>query len=273
VKILRADEASASPLFEDWRETPWASLFWGLALFALAAAIAGFPVWAGEVEPLLLLFCLAGAWLFGFFALANFRCLRASRGPDGWLIRWSSAGLYLRYRSLFNHRFPADTPSVLFLLPREIAGIRPFRHRFDAAHRDADRSIHRRSKGQELALVLGEGELDVLRRALATEHLRHGPRGGRFEHRPVTLTPDGRLRVLLRRPRAALEALSRCYRVDGREAASGVTVDLETAHRQEEAIISLVEAGETLAAIRAVRQRYGCDLAEARRLVREMAGA
>ena len=132
MKLLRDGEVPAPPAVESHQETAWRALFAGLTLIAASLALAVWP-WAENgwqfAWPALLLGLLALiVLLIGRFALRSFL---ASRQPQSWRLRWDAEGIYLRYRSYLNNRFPADAPAALYLPRREVAWLKDRRETLD----------------------------------------------------------------------------------------------------------------------------------------------
>lgn len=269
MEILRDDQVP--PCEERWiyRETAWSNLIFGLVLAALAGFLIVMPLvfdFAGSIP--LLGVCLLGAAGFGAFARLGLRTFRASLQPGHWLLRRSPEGLTLRFRSLYNRRFPADQPSAVLLRRDEIAAIGPATTILDSQDGSGDWSVTR--KQRSLEIVPEEGvDLAPVKAALAHEASLRSARGVRFNHFPLTVTRDGRLRLEMRRPERVCQALAGDFPVRAEVRRERRFERLGPA-QQEEHILDLLLAGDKIGAIKAARRVYGCDLSEAKRLVDEL---
>ena len=271
MEILRDEEVPAPPAVESYRETARRALFAGLALVAASPVMAVWP-WAENgwqfAWPALLLGMLALIVLsIGRFALRSFL---ASRQPQSWRLRWDAEGIYLRYRSYLNNRFPADRPAALYLPRREVAWLKARRETLDRPDERGNWG-HKRSYRW---LEVGLRGLDPapIQAALAEEAKLRSPRGWRANDYPVAVTREGSLRVQLRDPEAALARLRRFYAVAlPEETRSGSFADLSR-EEQESHILALAAAGDRFAAIKTARELYGLNLTEAKRHVDGLQG-
>ena len=269
MRILRDDQVPTCDPRWIYREIGWPDLAFGLVLASLAVALATLPILAGFwKDPWATGLCALAALGFGGFARIGLRAFRASFLPGNWLLRWSPEGLTLRYRSRYNHRFPADRPTSVFLSREDIAAIGPATQVLDAPGDRGDWTLLRRQRSLEIVPVEGL-DLTPLRAALADEAALRDDRRSRFNHYPVTLTRDGALRIEMRRPAAVCQALAGSYPVRGARRSERRFERLSTQEREEH-ILDLLLAGDKIGAIKAAREVYGCDLTEAKRLVDEL---
>jgi len=274
MKVLRDIDVPQSPDLRTYREFVLDHLVAGLAMAGVAVGAVAAPLanaaWRTPAIVGVCLFSAAGVGLMARFALNAFR---ASRRPESWLVRWTPQGLYLRFRSFHNYRFPADTPSVVFVARREIAWLRAHAQALEVPDErgpgGARATLRRTVRSVELGL--DGADTAGLAAALGAEAARRDARGMRVNDYPVTVTGAGTVRVEMRRPEALLAQLAPYYPVRGAEAVAAKPFDAMTRREQEDHILALVQAGEKLAAITAARAVYGCDLAEAKRLVEELA--
>ena len=269
MQILRDDQLP--PCEERWiyRETAWSSLVSGLVLVGIAGALLALPFIAGFAGDLWLVgLCLLGVAFFGGFGRVHLRVFRTSLGQDHWLLRWSSEGLVLRYRSIYNHRFPPDQPTSGLLERREIAAIGPALTLLDS--QDGEGDWNRLIKRRTLEIVLRE-EVDIapLKAALAHEASLRSKKGVRFNHFPLIVTRAGALQLEMRHPKRVCAALAGDFPLRN-EARSERRFETLTAKEREDHILDLLLAGDKIGAIKAAREVYGCDLTEAKRLVDEL---
>ena len=238
---------------------------------SLIAAIARNPASEKAVFPKAMLgfaLCLVWALLLALFPWLAFKSFRASRRPDAWLVRWSPEGLYLRFRSRQNWRFPEDTPSVVSLARREIDWIGESSASLDAP--DEHGHWTRRLRTRSLAIGLKRVDSGPLIAALRAERQRRDHRGVRTNDEPVTIGKDGILLVQLRRTEELIEQLSTHYPTSLATHDEGRDFEAMSADEREDHILALAQAGQTIAAVKAARQVYGCGLTEAKRLVAEL---
>ena len=198
MKILHDDEVPAEPGLSEHRETDWRGLAFGLLLTPVALAIMGAPwIEGGAAEAgWLLAFPLGLGLLTAIFPYFGFRSFLASRRPDAWRLRWSPEGLYLRFRSCHNWRFPDDMATVIHLPRREVAWLRLLTASLDSPDEDGNWG---RNRLKTMGLEIGLKNLDPapLADALRVERLyRH--QGFRVNDDPVKLTADGTVTVELR---------------------------------------------------------------------------
>lgn len=269
MKILRDDRVP--PCEERWiyRETAWSSLVLGLILLGIAGFLAALPFLQGFVGDVWLFgLCLLGAAFFGGFGRVHLRVFRISLRRSHWLLRWSPDGLVLRYRSIFNHRFPADQPSAVLLERAEIDSIGPALTILDSQDGEGDWNHVLKRRSLEIEL---QEEVDVapLKAALAHEASLRSKKGVRFNHFPLIVTRAGALQLEMRRPKRVCDALAGDFPVRG-EARSERRFERLSPAEREEHILDLLLAGDKIGAIKAAREVYGCDLTEAKKLVDEL---
>lgn len=265
MQILRDAEMPPTDGMWTYRETAWPHLIFGILMAGLALGCAGLPFLPEfENSSFAPYPAIIGAILFGLIAKMALRLFYASRRPECWQLRWSPETLYIRFRAYHNYRFPADTPSIVKLDRREIKWVRPRRHDLNAPDPDGGWSQWHTVKHLEVALRRTDPA--PLADALRAEAQQRDPKRSRFNHYPVTLHGDA-IHVELRSPKKALAALSRYYPTTlAVETPAAAFEDMTTA-QQEDHILALVQSGNTIAAVKAARAVYGCDLTTAKNLV------
>lgn len=269
MKILRDDEVPAPPQLQEHRETDWRGLAVGLVLTPLGPAVLAAP-WLEPGPPAwwLVALSLVSGLLLMLFPYLALRGFQASRRPEAWRLRWSPEGVYLRFRSCHNWRFPGDTPSVFYLPRREVAWLRLQTASLDKPDEEGHWG-HNRLKTKGLEIGLKNLDPAPLAEALKAERLRRH-RGFRANDEPVRLTPAGTLTVELRQAAQVCEQLTRTYPTGLAEHREGKAFADMSQSEREDHILTLAGAGEKIAAIKAARQVYDCDLTEAKRLVEEL---
>jgi len=265
MEILRAAEMPPTDGMWTFRETAWQHLIFGILMAGLAIGCAGLPFMSEfEDNPIAAYPAIAGVVLFGLIAKMALRLFYASRRPECWQLRWSPEALYIRFRAYHNYRFPADTPSIVKLDRREIAWIRPRRQDLNAPNTEGTWSLWFTVKHLEIALRRTDAA--PLAEALRAEAQQRDGKRSRFNHYPVTLHGES-IHVELRSPRKALAALARYYPTTLAVETPATPFEDMTRAEQEDHILALVQSGNTIAAVKAAREVYGCDLTTAKNLV------
>ncbi len=268
MKILRDAEMPPPDGLWTYRETAWAHLAFGLVLAGIALGSASLP-FIPTIAQNALVYYLAtiGAVIFGLIARMAFRLFRASRRAECWQLRWSAEALYVRFRAYHNHRFPADTPTIVKLDRREVAWIRPRNQDLNAPNTEGAWSQWFTIKHLEIALR--RTDPGPLADALRAEAQQRDWKRSRFNHYPVTLHGDA-IHVELRSPKKALAALARYFPTTlAVEPPAKAFDDMSTAEKEDH-ILALIQSGNTIAAVKAARDVYGCDLATAKSLVDDL---
>ena len=271
MKLLRDDEVPTPPSVQSYQETQWSGLFVGLGLFVAATAVIVWPLMAGAWEsPWLFSLSCLGALILMLIARYAFRTFFASRRPGNWRLRWASGGLYLRYRSYLNDRFPAGTPTVLYLTGREVGWLKARKETLVTPDDKGTWSFSR--KHHWLEIGLRNVDTTPIREALSNEAKLRNSRGGRINDFPLSVTRDGTLRLQLNWPKAAAHLLRLNYTVVLPEESRSLGFDNMSQAEQEDHVLALAEAGDTFAAIKAAREVYGFDLRVAKEFVEELQG-
>jgi hypothetical protein len=250
-----------------------------IAVGALVAAGVASTVLGWQRHALLLYY--VAAVLLG--ALVVFQGLVTARfRPTNWLVRAANDGLYIKFRSYLNHRFPADQLTVVFIPYHAIRSARVVRERrdlpdYDASPRGASVTVQRATT---VVLQL-TGDVASVSKAIDDEIRRVMGRDGpstRYRHAPVRMSSANTLEVdwtVMPRARALVDFLSR--RGVPTETVDATTdyAHLETLPRdeQERRLLDLVETGNTIAAIQIARRLYDYDLTRAKQFVDGLGGS
>lgn len=222
----------------------------------------------------------AGTLLLRRLVLARFRA-------SNWLVRVGDTGLYVQFRSLLNHHFPADDPTVAFLGFGEIRSARLVRQRrivpspdLDSSSRAATTEIRRREVELELACDTAE-----LARALAAEATRQPPRqprwygwsGIRYRHEPMRLESPAALRLewgVVPGAGALFELLEPHARIAAPldEVRDFTRLAGAARDEQERRLAELARGGQMIEAIALARSLHGLDLTHAKAHVERLMG-
>ena len=271
MKFLRDDEMPAAGTVESYQETKWSGLVVGSVLLAAAVAVIVWPLHGGALEtPWVFWMVIPAALVILMIARYAFRTFTASRRDDGWRLCWSADGLYIRYRSYLNNRFATDTPTVLFLTRREVAWLKARGDTLATPDEKGNWTLTRRHGWLEIGLK--DGDVAPIKAALADEAKRRTPSGARVNDTPLTVTPDGTLRVALARPGAVTHTLRLAYNLALPEETRSGDFAAMTQAEKEDHVRLLAAAGDSFAAIKAAREVYGMDLTQAKAFVDDLQG-
>lgn len=265
MQILRDVDMPPSDGMWTYRETAWQHLIFGVIMAGLALGCAGLPFLPEFGDHMFVAYpAIIGVVLFGLIAKMTLRLFYASRRPECWQLRWSPETLYIRFRAYHNYRFPADTPSIVKLDRHEIAWIRPRRQNLNAP--DTEGSWSQWFTIKHLEIALRRTDPAPLADALRAEAQQRDRKRSRFNHYPVTLRGDA-IHIELRSPKKALAEMARYYPTTLAVEAPATAFEDMTAAEQEDHIVALIQSGNTMAAVKAARAVYGCDLTTAKNLV------
>jgi hypothetical protein len=232
---------------------------------------------------------LKDVWLAYYIAAAIAACLLIFQGlvtarflPSNWLIRMTDHGLFLKFRSYLNHRFPDQDLAVVFLPYSEIRSARLVKERRQLPDRD-DRSGRTKTikmhRGVELELA---GDSTELGEALANERTRifNKPIDGgagktRYHHLPLRLASTTLLAIewsVVPGVKKFLAALSRHTFVRSVHHTAKDFVNVQSLDRaeQESLLRELAESGDLIGAVAMARQLYSYDLTAAKAFVESL---
>jgi hypothetical protein len=269
MKFLRDDEVPGPPEVQSYGETDWSGLAVGLALLGAAGALLVWPALEAGAEAAWVYWIVGPlAALLGFIARFALRSFSASQKAANWRLRWSNDKLYLRYRSYLNGHFAADVPTVLALDRRDVSFLKAKSETLAVS--DGDGGMTARRKARWLEFGLRRVDTQPIKDALASEYTRRDGPGWHAKDMPVSVTPEGNLRVALLRPQAVTERLRTLYSIGSAEESDTADFDAMNQAEKEDHVRSLVRAGETMSAIIAARQAHGLGLTAAKRMVESL---
>ena len=206
----------------------------------------------------------------------------ARRGPQNWLLTTHSHGVTIKFRSFRNHHFSELDRVIAYIPYREIEWVRACTRKKTTTSDRGGITIET-LKCVEIRLCAADAnKLDEL---IREEMSRKGPviktwyghTSHRMLHYPIRMIEDGTVRIEWRvRPGvgAFLQSVARHVtvlqpiRIHDDFTKTSLR-QLDTA-RQEERVRSLVAEGDTLSAIKLVRELYTCSIVEAKNIVEHM---
>lgn len=273
MQLLRAADVPSVPQECTFYYSRFQALSGGLMLLAIAV---GLTVFAR----------LKGAWPAYFVAAFIVVCLlsyqkvvTARFRSTNWLLRMTDDGLFLKFRSYLNFRFPDQDLTVVFIPYADIRSVKYVKERQelpsqDGRARGAPSVRTRRFIDLELA-----GNLEPLATALAHETKRVSAKlvdGGanvsaRYQDFPVKFS-DHLLRIewyVVPSAQVLLDALTRHTLVQTTTATTKNYANLDQLSRkeQEARLLELAESGDMIGAVAMARKLYSYDLTTAKEFV------
>jgi len=271
MRLLRLQDVEIGPSDRVFRHARLRALIVWLAAFAGTTALF-YKAYAAKWPP---------GYIFGpfllLFLLLTLRLVTARFHPSNWLVRMNDTGFYLQYRSYLNYELSADVPSVVFLSFSEIASARLIKERVETP----DLIKQNRRQTQYLRHVELELTADTAPLADALSHERGeqaplkkgwlGSSSTLYQDYPVALNARF-LRIhwdVVPGAHKFLESL-RPYTV----IADTVSLTQDFSHlkslsreEQQKQLRELALRGQTINAVYAARNLYGCSLGEAKQMV------
>ena len=259
MNLLPSDECAASKNGECFRHSPRGSVV--LLLILLGVAIGGGWLWVTVDDTLLRVVAIvlfAPCLALGIFAA--WECLRASLAKTNWVLRVAEDGLYINLRSYLNRKVPPSDVEVAHLGFAEVKFVHKTSVRSETKNTDGGTTIRHH---RYLDIVLRHEETDVLKHALASHVAAVRQRKTRWHHHPVLLPNAGTVRIEWV-GRGMTRCLEQFVKVEPPLKVQESDSDMEAA------VISRVEKGNHIDAIRLVRLHYGMDMTEAETFVRQL---
>jgi hypothetical protein len=243
----------------------------GLMILAVGLGLLVFAwlksVWPAYFVAVVIFLCLL---IFHQLILARFR-------PSNWLLRLNDDGMFLKFRSYLNDRFPQYDLTVVYLPFSEIRSAKLVREKQELQdYRGHAGTTTKLRKYVELEV---SGDCRQLSEELAKERERvvkgkaiSSARYGDFSVRVVG--PD-RVQIdwtVVPPVQTLLDALTRHTLVRPTEASSKDFANLEKLSReqQEARLLELAESGDKIGAIAMARRLYSYDLTAAKQFVEEL---
>jgi len=271
MRLLRLQDVETDPNDRVFRHARLPALLVWLAGFIAMTALF-YKAYAAKWPP---------GYIFGpfllLFLLLTLRLVTARFHPSNWLVRTNESGFYLQYRSYLNYELSSDVPSVVFFSFGEIASARLIKERVETP----DLIKQNRKQTQYLRYIELElsGDTATLAEALGNERDQRAPVQKRwygssstlYQDYPVTLDAPF-LRIhwnVVPGTHKFLEFL-RPYTV----IADTVSLTQDFSHLkslsledQQKQLRELALRGQTINAVYAARDLYGCSLGDAKQMV------
>jgi hypothetical protein len=221
-------------------------------------------VWPAYLGAGVIIFCLL---IFHQLILARFR-------PSNWLLRLDDEGLFIKFRSYLNDRFPEYDLTVVFLPFSDIRSAKLVREKQELQdYRGHAGTTTKLRKYVELEV---SSDCRQLSEELAKERERvfkgKAISSARYGDFPVRVVAPDRVQMdwtVVPGVQTMLDALTRHTLVRAAEASSKDFVNLEKLSReqQEARLLELAESGDKIGAIAMARRLYSYDLAAAKQFV------
>lgn len=224
------------------------------------------------------------AWLAYFGAAAILSCLLifhqlilARFRPSNWLLRLEDDGLFVKFRSYLNDRFPEYDPTVVFLPYAEIRSAKFVREKREVE--DLSEHTAKTTKIRKYVELEVTGDCRQLSEELVKEHERVAKgkaiSTARYGDFPVRVVAPDRVQIdwtVVPPVQTFLDALTRHTLVRPAESASKDLAQFNdlSQEQQKAKLLGLVQGGDKIAAIAMARKLYGYDLAQAKEFIEDL---
>ena len=283
MQFLTLTEAASQPFKTQYRYSRISALvaFVVVDLVFTVTAILAVVQWMNGSWGGTLLFGWIAFWT-GLFGLVLLKVMKDRFGPANWLVRVQTHGLLLKYRSYLNPRLSAQDPVAVWIPFFEVAWIRGNHLQETLPGHDKGEEELRRLTFAEIKLRSNVDPAPLQTR-LSEERKIWGPpektwygsRKGVTRHYPVSLSPEGLLRISWQVHPGLNDFLSEV------KFSAVVTEDVktETSYRdvleaaskeQEDLILDLLARGDRLGAARVAQRLYGYDTTRAMAFLKEL---
>ena len=276
MRLLRLQDVEIGPNDCVFRHSRLRALIVWLAGFAAATALF-LHAYTGKWPP---------GYLFGsfllLFLLLTLRMVTARFHPSNWLVRMSATGMYVQYRSYLNYQLPADDPAVVFLFFGEIASARLIKERVetpDTTKPGATQTHYLRYVELELSgdpAPLADALQAELGEQAPLEKHWYGTSSTLYRDYPVAMSAPISAPMSVRihwdvvpSAQKFLAALRPYTVIADPVSLKQDFTQLKSLSREEQQkqLRELVARGQTVTAIYAASNLYGCSLGEAKQMV------
>jgi hypothetical protein len=269
MQFLRLAEVETADQDRVFRSSPTRAGLVAVIVLGIGAALL-IVNWEGRTRSgYYLAYYIAGLLFLGLVLLRRFFFARLR--PSNWLVRMTSEGLFIQYRSYLNYDLPTEDPTVIFIPYQDICSVRRVLERFKILAQDGP--TERRFKMVELELA---GDMEPLSKALTAESRSPAPRektwygytSTLYNHHLVRMASPPFLQIEWSAVPGAknfLNALSPYTRVTPPIVVTQDLRFLETLNREEQQkrLRDLDQRGETITAVYVASKLYGYSLNEA----------
>ena len=249
----------------------------GAVIFTLfIGVLTGTWFYVAFTHPVFLIFAVPCL----FVVLLQLGTIRAGLLLSNWVVRASADGLYIKFRSHLNHHFPPEDEIVVFFPYAEIDSVNKTREKLEVMATNGTQTQYWTYLDVHLKDLDTEGIAEAIKEEARRKAPKRGIVSGRAKHSPVRvagprllripwLSHQGRVRPGIRK---ALDFLATKIAIG-----SELRLDRGRLHDLDEEkldalILELAETGQTMAAVKLVRRRYGYGLTEAKQFVDELVG-
>jgi hypothetical protein len=275
MRLLRLSEAESEATPQDpiFAYSRFNGMLFAVAMLAASGAF----VYFGWQQGTKISYCVAGAlllvlMLFSGLVTARFR-------PTNWLLRMSTFGVYIKFRSYLNYEGAENDEVVVFIPYTEIRSARLLRLRVKML----DPEGHNASQTQRYIEFDLNADCAALAQALAAEVARkapmtkhwYGKSSSLYNHYPARFAAPSFLEVqwaVVPGWQSLLEALPAYVNIADPVTSTDDFTALSalTREQQEQRLRDLVARGENITAIYTARRLYGCGLAEAKSMIQNL---
>jgi len=228
-----------------------------------------------HISPVLFYIATVTFGLFGWYAFAVFR---ASLKPTNWLLRCSTSGVLIKYRSFYNWRFPSDDVQVIGLDYSEIAWARTVKEKRLSPNMDGKGGAQIQFLTY-LDLGLTNTDNSALEANLQRERSLSPDGMVTTRDYPVSVSPGGIIELrwsggISPSVGKAIQCLGQRVKITTAEKRTTDLVhhrDL-TPEQERGKIVELAKSGDEIGAVKLAQQVYGYSLTEAHDFVEKLMG-
>lgn len=268
MQLMQLAEVPLEPGHRVFRHSLGRAVF---TIVGISLAIAALLIY-GRQQSSGLAYYLAGALLLGTLVMHKF--ISARFLPSNWLLRMNDEGLFIQFRSYLNCHFPATDYTVVFIHYHEIRSIWLVNEHSEIPYRDLDRPLAEESTEWHRRFIEFDllGDTSLLANALAAEHAKRPANATLYKDYPVRLSSPGRVQVAWKvapGSQVFLDAMRKHTMVTNAVEKYQDFTNLKGLSRkeQEDRLLELLDAGQTIDAVYIARKLYGYNLPEARDFV------
>jgi len=254
MKLLPNDDGVASAGGVRFRHSPLGPAV--LLLICLCGAV-GVEWWLISDGAYVGAAVMGLAWTAGVLVALGW--LLVTLAKTNWVLVVAKGGLYVNLRSYLNRKAARCVGEVAHIAFSEIKHVHKTSIRSEMTREDGQTATQHHHR---LDIVLRQEDTEAVRQAVASLAAAVPKLQLRYQHSPVLLPNARTLRIEW--VRGMTKCLEQFVKVE-----SPLLVQ-KSDNDAESAIISRVECGNIIDAVRLVRQRYGMNLTEAKEFVQQL---